>query len=513
MKKSLLSLFFFAFAISLLAASSLKAEELSIRVNSPDDRFPTPVCIPPNSCTLRGAINTANRFLQNPNNTASIEIDTLWVWLLPHDYITTSEDANLAGDLDINFSGENSRLVIFMAPRRSNIPVKNFNNSRSLDRIVDVIHGDVTFIGISIEDGKTAVGEGGGGIRIARGARVHLQGSAVKNCKSAVGGGILNYGTLIVDHSVILDNEVLRNDLSVEHLYPEVESRTEGIIDITDHAAYYLRGGGIANISGNVEVISSTIMGNKAGRAGGGFSNDQNGQASFTNSYIMQNKAFGVARLNDVGVLRTDHLYYPVGSGGGISNASGGRVLLDHSAVIDNSSFQVGAGVSNGLPASLTQPGVSGGVFEMRDSIFKNNKLPPVAEISDVTFESYLGPLFSNCNNTSIRSLGYNLYGDDNTCSVEGPRDRGFSEPAFEEALRYTSQGVPYYATHPRFSGIDNGSPSSPVTEDIRGVRRPLGGASDVGPYERVPTLDPAILEFVKEPFTGEYYPGLFKTQ
>lgn len=524
MKVNLLWAFFLFVLVSLVKTPSSHADDITLYVQDASrpgyvelyDPLPAPTCILHESCTLRGAIDAANRFLQSPNNSVTILIYSSQINLAEPLVRGRSEDANAEGDLDINFSGANSRLIIMPSERlrETNRKVRiRPLNSANTDRIFDLLSGHVIFDNISIQDGSAALNEGGGGIRVTSGATAHLEASEVKNCKADTGGGILNsHGSLSLNRSSIRNNKAFRHDMIPNDPVPQDYSVVEGIITIPvleDEylGAHYLRGGGIANVGGKLEVQSSTIKQNSAGRAGGGISNDQNGTVSLKNSYVMENTARGIAIEFERTVLGTRVYLFPTGSGGGLSNASGGRVRIEHSAIYKNTSMQAGAGISNGLPASRLQFGVAGGTFEITRSIVEQNSKPDRGDFFDVDLFGYTGPGFSNCNGSSIQSLGYNLYVSDSTCPLGPMNDRNSMEANFEEIPRETvAAGVPYYALRSGSLAIDAAAPSD-ILEDFRGARRPLGAAPDIGPYEKMPPISPQIQKYLLNPIENPVYP------
>jgi hypothetical protein len=141
------------------------------------------------------------------------------------------------------------------------------------------------------------------------------------------GGGILNYGYLILTGCILLNN-----------------SASSG-------------GGGIFN-GGTLKVTNSTLSGNSAGY-GGGIDNFS-GTVTVTNSTFSENTcvAFG-GGINNVGTLTVMNSTFsdnkasaPNGSGGGIYNSFGDNAIIDNSTFSQNI-VVTGAGIYNGGTAPI----------------------------------------------------------------------------------------------------------------------------------------------------------------
>jgi len=101
-----------------------------------------------------------------------------------------------------------------------------------------------------------------------------VENSTIARNVSADGGGIYNFGSLVVKNSAIIFN-------SADVVQP---------------------GGGIHNAGGSVEILNTTIANNRAGLFGGsGIFNGSGGRISITNSTIRENGRFRVPTSIQIG--------------------------------------------------------------------------------------------------------------------------------------------------------------------------------------------------------------------
>lgn len=136
------------------------------------------------------------------------------------------------------------------------------------------------------------------------------------------GGGILNYGTLNAENSVIAFSRAYRGG--------GIRNSNTGTVTLTNSMVKsnraYDYGGGIHN-SGTVTINRSTVNRNYATYGGGGVYNTSAGQMTITNSTFTGNDAAGL------------------GSGGGIYN--NGDMTLSNSTITGNYSYEGGSGILN----------------------------------------------------------------------------------------------------------------------------------------------------------------------
>ena len=169
-------------------------------------------------------------------------------------------------------------------------------------------------------------GQAGSVFSIASGANVSLSDMTIRNGKATYGGGIFNYGTLIVSDCTISGNVA--------------------------NSTYYSSGGGIWN-EGTLTVMASTVSGNVAGYFGGGIEN--NGAATVEDSTIYENTAQVGGGIHSAGgATVTGSTVYnnaAYSSGGGIAN-DGMEMILESSNIFNNTA-QVGGGISNDYDSAI----------------------------------------------------------------------------------------------------------------------------------------------------------------
>lgn len=153
----------------------------------------------------------------------------------------------------------------------------------------------------------------------------------VENSGRVIGAGITNFGNLTLTRSEVSNNTLpLFRGGGVTSTGAGIYN--EGSLTVIDSLISEnkaVRGAGIANFAGRVEIINSTISGNIAEGGGGGIRNWGEALLYITNSTITNNQ---YANWHD----ERANVH-----GGGISNFFGGRVYMANSILAGN--------MSNGL--------------------------------------------------------------------------------------------------------------------------------------------------------------------
>ncbi len=185
----------------------------------------------------------------------------------------------------------------------------------------------VSISGITIANGKGEVAGFSGGLVVDEGAHVTLTNATVRDNDSNVfGGGIRNEGNLTLRRVEVTGNTLPEG-------FGGQTSQGGGIfnIGILDldqclvHDNFAGKGGGISNTNeGRIDIINSTISGNRTNGAGGGIRNVANGRINITFSTVTQNTC------NVPGGGETEHF------GGGIFNKNPARISMGNTIVAEN---------------------------------------------------------------------------------------------------------------------------------------------------------------------------------
>lgn len=163
--------------------------------------------------------------------------------------------------------------------------------------------------------------------RLVGAGDLSLHNTTVTNGKATSGGGIYNNATLLLSHSTVSNNLATYAGGGIANLSGTVtlvnSTVSDNSVDV-DYASI-LKGGGIYNDSGTVTITGSTISGNVIGDGGiqghGGGIYNASGVVNLTNSTVSGNTSFG---------------YY---AGGGGIYTGGGTVSLLSSTVSGNAAI------------------------------------------------------------------------------------------------------------------------------------------------------------------------------
>jgi hypothetical protein len=208
----------------------------------------------------------------------------------------------------------------------------------------------VTLVDVTLSDNTTGSAPGnGGGVHITGPGDMDISGGMVTgNTAAAEGGGLWNGAGLMTVTNVMIDGNTAMGN-----------SGDQG-------------GGGVFNVGGTIEVMTSTISNNMSTDMsnGGGLHNDASGMVSLTLSTISGNSTSN--------------------NGGGIAN--NGTLMIEASTIADNSAMMMGGGFIQ-LEA--------GNSADFSSSIVAANR-------ADATGQDVAGM-------GMMTSSGYNLIGEDDT--------------------------------------------------------------------------------------------------
>jgi hypothetical protein len=338
---------------------------------------------------------------------------------------------------------------------------------------------NLTIIGCTISNNR--VGEGGGGLYnfapSGGSATVSMAYSSVTgntasgNLTSSSGGGIYNNGA---GATISLTNCTVSNNTAGQ----------SGTVPSGE-------GGGIYNRDGTVTVIRTTIATNKAYLGGGGISSS--GTLEIVSSTINGNRSGG------------ETLDGPQGRGGGV--LCSGTMTLTNSTLSGNVASSAGGGLhGNGTITHSTFALNQGG------GIYASGAL--------AIGHTILSGVGANLTGSTVTSLGFNMSNDNGGGFLTGPGDQINTDPRLTTLERW---GGPT-RTHQPSSGspaLDAGDPAfaPPPSQDQRGYSRVYNGRIDIGSFEvgpapPTPTPPPGPtpcgeIVFLRENFDGVAAPAL----
>jgi hypothetical protein len=261
-------------------------------------------------------------------------------------------------------------------------------------------------------------------------------------------------------------------------------------LNITNNYAWAWDGGGIFNaITGTMFITGSTISNNDAA-GGGGIANQ--GLMTVSNSSIYANNSeggggiynrFGVLTLNN----RTISSNTVSTTGGGIWNYLG-EAQIFNSTISGNLSGEPGSGIDNSTQMTIKYSTILGNA---PDIFNPGNEGGGIRNYSDGIIYIANSIVFSNttvnCIGPPLTSMGYNLAGDD-SCNFTDTTDFPNTDPLLAPLADNGGKTLTH-ALSPYSPAIDqilpniNGCALS-ITNDQRGVLRPLSAGCDIGAYE-----------------------------
>ncbi len=478
---------------------------------------PAPDACRPNDCSLREAITAANAV---SGSTVRLQTGT---YKLTRAGADASAPDSRVGDLDIV-----KGMTIRGVGQAGTIIQFGPSKGHGGDRIFDVFStAKVTISHLTVRFGTDVAAGTGGCVRNT--GQLLLSNVTVSGCTSPIaGGGIASYNALTVKDSVISNNSVSSATVSVNGggiiSGPKTTNAPGSVTiihsQIIDNTARSARlkiglGGGFANTA-TMFIRNSTIRGNQADSAAGGFSNSKlsnpDGAMKLARTSVLNNKA-----TRDAGGVANDGLmtvnastfsgnvsgYHCSGDdcnhsfAGGLLNTAVATTNIYNSTFSGNSCRVSGGGLVN------SGDNVKSGVLRLYNSTIVKNSCPLGPGLtSNPSGETYLkntilannsgaGPS-GDCGNF-VTSLGHNIIGKVGTCSIVGDTT-GNKLGVNPKVGPLQDNGGPTF-THALLAGspaIDAGDPSGctdttgiPLTTDQRGFTRPVGDVCDIGSYEK----------------------------
>ena len=348
--------------------------------------------------------------------------------------------------------------------------------------------------------GNGADGDGGAilntGVLTVTGSTISGNAAEGDLTDTGFGGGISNEGTLFVTGSTIAGNTAADSGAGIATL-----SGPATVLNSTlSGNAAAESGGGIDCDYGTLTVTNTTIVGNSATSGYGGGIANTSGDATVTNSTVAGNTAFGGGGISN---SSTFHLTNSTisgnngSSGGGIANYTGGTLTVTNATISGNTGSMDGGGIyaANGeitlqhatiTDNETTLPDHTGGGLTISsatvtsyNTIVCGNRYHPAAIGPDDAYD---------IDGTLEEGSSYNIIGVGGglTNGVDG-NQVGVTDPGLAP-LDYYGGLTQTHALYVDSTAIDAADPSSPLTEDQRGVPRPLNGGisetADIGAFE-----------------------------
>jgi hypothetical protein len=289
---------------------------------------------------------------------------------------------------------------------------------------------------------------------IEEGAVVSMTHLTLRNGQSLLGGAIVNFGELTLEHMLIANNsaEFGGGGISNEGLLVIRNSTISG--NSTDASGI---GGGLENFNGNVLIVDSLVTGNSADFGGGV---DNFGQLEIRRSTFSNNQGgFGgaIGNTDQLLIVNSTLSGNSSDSGGGIDNFDGQLELL-HVTIAGNSADSGGGIWSNvafTAKNSLVAASPDGGDCELDPAA------PPQVLGANLDTDGSC----TGFQTTTVAALDLHALADN-------------GGPTMTHALGSASAALEAAADCTELDG------STPVSEDQRGVERPQGQACDIGAFE-----------------------------
>jgi hypothetical protein len=473
-----------------------------------------------NTCTLRAAVMEANHSTQGgtiihiPSGTYSLTIPPT---------ITSSGTPGLMNVNDLEDLGDLNITNTMTITGSDNSPtiIKSIN----LDRVISI--GGTTAIKVKITDVTITDGislcqppgggcdsrESGGGLYISNiFSDVTLLRTKIINNTGGSGGGIANFGNLVVDGCVISNNTGAIGG-SGGGIY------SGGILEIDDSVVQdniASSGGGIYSQSANLNNFGSLVVKNTL------ISRNTGGIVTSTPGFIYQSTVdnnsidggiinFGFNPGTVLNITKTTisnnkataSIYIPQ-RGGGITQR-GGIINIVNSTISGNQTNKSGGGIAleagiinlynvttsnNSIKSLPPETGNGGGVFVFSGALSMQNSILAGNLSNNSTADDCSG---------NVNSLGYNLIGSSVGCIYSDPTTRTYLD-ALVGPLQDNGGPTFTHALLPHSPAIRSGSPNGCfdqnfeiITTDQRGYIRPRNAACDVGSFEVMQIFFPVI--------------------
>ena len=382
-------------------------------------------------------------------------------------------------------------------------------------------------------------------IDINIGVNVTIEGVTIRYGNGGWGGGIRSQGNLTITHSIVISNTANDYGGGIYNLASSMgTSATLNIIGSTIHGnSTGIGGGGIYNLGNYGEAIvnlsDSTVSGNTAGSSGGGIYNhgrDGTATIKLVRTAVNGNSSLpfgggGISNFADNGgadadldIIDSTVDNNSASHGGGIYVQSGGgsiHVNLDKSTISNNEATVNGGGIygyalSGDCSITLTNVTISGnsaisggGVYHWGGASGTANLNIIASTISTNTASFLYGGVYNTVvvggSGSAAITMTHSILGNNTGGDCHNNAGAVFNNNEYNIIESDTgSCGTSFFAGDPGLGPLqDNGGPtythallegsqaidaipqtSCLLTNDQRGVMRPLGYGCDIGAFE-----------------------------
>jgi CSLREA domain-containing protein len=341
---------------------------------------------------------------------------------------------------------------------------------------INVDASELSLVNVTVS-GNSA-GSTGGGIYVDGGQLFLTRSTVSGNSASVHGGGIYNDGQVSLANSSVRNNSAGSSGGGIYNISSDltVQSSTIQANEALGTDDGFEGGGGVFNVgTGTVNIIGTTIAGNRAPEASGGGMLNINTSPSFASisgSTISGNSA----AVYGGGIYNNNAKVVPLNStvsgntavfGGGIWSVQEGILFMIHSTVAENGA-ETGGGIGT----------LGGGEVSVFNSLVARNTA------------SNIEPDVSKAASTSLVAR-FNLIGDGTGSGMVDGVDGnqvGTGAALIDPKLGRLATNGGTTKTHALMFGspaIDAAGDLACLPTDQRGVTRPRGPHCDMGSYER----------------------------
>jgi len=418
--------------------------------------------------------------------------------------IMANKDVRLDGEGDLTIEAGAGRVFFIAAGAAAELAGMQLTDGSADYGGALYNQGRATLVDVRIASSRASLG--GGGVYSGPGSELVLDGVTIDDNTAAgpseaAGGGLYLEGSTVVIRNSVVENNVVRGrsgqggrrarggglfvsngELVVQASRIAANSAIGGDGSGEFSGAGYSEGGGL-HLTGSTAVITDSAVSGNACRGGfaqvgGGFASGggvwlEGGALTIAGTTIDNNLADGVSGP------------WEAGAGGGLVVLLDARFIAVNSTISGNRADYTGA-MEVGLRASAAFYS-STIAF---NSIDENNSAMNIRSDSEVTFSHTIVANAGRCYG-SVRSLGYNVFGPNFGCNINGDVNGDIADvDPLLELLADNGGPTMTHAISETSPAFDAGDPAGcvgedgePLASDQRGAARPVG-VCDIGAVE-----------------------------